>query len=242
MSFGESWRTFVLALKLSYEHIGKVMLTNLVWFAVAFGPMLAFSYLPFLQSDAMFLIIIVAGFITIGGATSAVHYRMNRVVEGEETSLRDMWEGFRLYWVRGTLLFALAILGVLILVFNIWFSQNYSITVFMILSGLWVWGIVFWVALHQFAFPLLMNQDRGVFLTLKRAALIVLANPLPTVLLLVFSAIVVFLSVLFAAPLLIYMASFLALLQNCFYHELMAKYEEMEEPSDSVEFEGEDSE
>lgn len=241
MSFGESWRTLIRTFKLSYEHIGKVMLSNLVWFAVAFGPMLAFSYLPFLQSDAVFLIAIIAGFVTIGGATGAVHYRMNRVLLGEETALKDMWEGFRLYWLRGTILFALGVLGSLILVFNIWFSQSYPVTWFMILSGLWVWGMIFWIALHQFVFPFLINQDRGVFQTLKRAALIILANPLPTMLMLVFSIIVVALSLLFAAPLLIFVASFLALLQNSFYHELMAKYE-MVEQSDSEEVKGEDSE
>lgn len=241
MSLSESWRTFVRALKLSYDHIGKVMATNLVWFAVAFGPMLAFSYLPFLQSDAGFLIAIIAGFVTIGGATSAVHYRMNLVIEGEETVLKDMWEGFRLYWVRATILGVMGILGLVILIFNIWFSQNYPTTLFMVLSGLWVWGIVFWIALHQFVFPFLVNQDRGVFQTLKRAALIILANPLPTVFMLVFSLIVVALSLLFAAPLLIFMASFLALLQNCFYHELMAQYD-LEELQDSEEVSGEDSE
>lgn len=111
----------------------------------------------------------------------------------------------------------------------------------MILSGLWVWGIIFWLALHQFAFPFLINQDIGVLKTLKRAALIVLDNPLPTLVLLVLSALVVVLSVVFAAPLLIFVASFLGIVQNSFYHEMMAKYE-AEEQDNSVDVEGEDKE
>lgn len=241
MSFGQTWRTFLRAFKLSYDHIGKVMVTNLLWFSLGFGPMLAFSYLPFLQNDAFFFIAIVTGFVTMGGAVGAVHYRMNRVVLGEETVLKDMWEGFRLYWLRGTILVLLGVLGVLLLVFNIWFSQNYPPILFMALSGLWVWGIVFWAALHQFVFPFLANQDIGVIKALKRSALIVLDNPLPTLLLLILSVVVVALSLLFAAPLLIFVASFLALVQNCFYHELMTKYE-IEEQSNLVEVEGEDKE
>ena len=80
MSFGQSWRTFVRALKLSYDHIGKVMLTNLIWFGVGLAPILACSYVPFLQTDVFFLLSIIATFITMGGATGAVHYRMNHMI------------------------------------------------------------------------------------------------------------------------------------------------------------------
>ena len=66
MTFGQSWRTFVYALKLSYDHIGKVMLTNFIWFCVGFGPMLAFSYLPFLQNDLFFYLSVILSFITMG--------------------------------------------------------------------------------------------------------------------------------------------------------------------------------
>lgn len=239
MTFGQSWRTFVHALKLSYDHIGKVMLTNFIWFCVGFGPMLAFSYLPFLQNDLFFYLSVILSFITMGGATAFVHYRMNRVVRGEETSFRDLWEGFKLYWLRGTGLVLLAVLALFILTFNIMFSQNYPTVVFTILSGLWIWGIIFWIALHQFVFPFLVNQNIGVFLTLKRAALIVLDNPLPSLVLLVSSALVAVLCTVLAAPLLVFVASFLALLQNCFYHELMVKYTEVEEDN-TLDAEGED--
>lgn len=241
MSFGQSWRTYLWAFKLSYEHIGKVMLTNLIWFAIGFAPMLAFSYLPFLQTDVFFALAIVTSFITMGGATGAVHFRMNRVLVGEDTSLKDLWEGGKAYWLRGTILLLLAVLGFVLLLFNMWFSQNYPTTLFMILSGLWVWGIIFWLALHQFAFPFLVNQNIGVIKTLKRAALIVLDNPLPTLVLLVLSAIVVALSLVFAAPLLIFVASFLAIVQNSFYHAMMAKYE-VDEQDHVVDVEGEDIE
>ena len=69
-----------------------------------------------------------------------------------------------------------------------------------------------------------------------------LDNPWPSFLLMLFSLIVTALSVLFAAPLLIFLASFLALLQNCFYHELMVKYERLaeEQAQQEEELEGED--
>jgi len=238
MGFGQSWRTFVKALKLSYEHIGKVMLTNLVWFGIGFAPMLIFSYIPFFQTDVFFLLSILATFITMGGATGAVHYRMNLVLQGEDTTLKDVWEGLKRYWLRSTILLVLGIFGIVLLIFNIWFSQNYPFTLFLVLSGIWIWGMIFWIALHQYVFPFLVNQNIGVLKALKRGALIVLDNPLPSVILLVLSAIVVALSLVFAAPLLIFVASFLAIVQNCFYHELMLKYEEQD---NSEKLEGEDT-
>ncbi|NLM40861.1 MAG: YesL family protein [Firmicutes bacterium] len=238
MGFKDSIRTFWRALKLSYEHIGKVMVTNLIWFGAGFFLLLLFTYLP-VQSDWFFALVLLGTPITIGGALGAVHFRMNALVKGEETVFGDIWEGFRRYFFRGAILAILAVLGFAILFFNIWFSQNYPSKLFLLLSGFWIWGIVLWYAMHQFVFPFVVNQNAGVFSALKKAALMVLDNPWPSFLLVIFSLIVIVISVVFAAPLLIFLASFLALLQNCFYHELMVKYELLAAEKDG-ESEGED--
>jgi uncharacterized membrane protein YesL len=224
MGFKESLRTFWQALKLSYEHIGKVMATNLIWFAAGFFLLLLFTYLP-VQNDWFFILVLVGTPLTIGGAFAAVHYRMNAVVRGEETTMADLWLGFKRYFLRGAILAALGAIGFGILFFNIGFSANYPSKLFIVLSGFWVWGIVLWYAIHQFVFPFVVNQNAGVFGALKKAALIVLDNPWPSFLLVIMSLLVIALSLLFAAPLLIFLASFLALLQNCFYHKLMIKYD-----------------
>lgn len=216
----------VRALKLSYEQIGKVMTTNLVWFGLGFLLLLLFTYLPF-QNDLFFKIALFSTPLTIGGAYGAVSYRMNLAVKGEDTVLADVWAGLKRYFFRGAVLVFLACLGFFILIFNVLFSQNYPYIVFLILSGLWIWGIIFWYAMQQYVFPFLVNQDTKVLAAIKKAALLVLDNPLPSFLLVIFSVIIIVLSVLFAAPLLVFVASFLALLQNCFYHELMLKYEDL---------------
>ena len=241
MGFKDSVRTFWRALKLSYEHIGKVMLTNLIWFVAGFLLLLLFTYVP-VESNWIFLLVVVGTPITIGGSFAAVHHRMNAIVKGEDTVMGDLWGGFKRYFLRGAVLTVLAVLGFGILFFNIWFSQNYPSKLFLVLSGFWIWGIVLWYAIHQFVLPFVVNQNAGVFKALKKAALIVLDNPWPSFLLMLFSLIVTALSVLFAAPLLIFLASFLALLQNCFYHELMVKYERLaeEQAQQEEELEGED--
>src|SRR5690554_2289208 len=219
MGFSGSWRVFVQALKTGYEHIGKVMLYNLFWFALGFSPVLLMTYLP-IESNVFYLGSIIVTFFTLGGSTVAVHYVMNRVISGEEVVVKDFWIGFKKFFVRGSVLLFLAILGFTILVFNIWFSGNYPSTVFLILSGFWIWGIIYWYAMQQFVFPFLTQQDIGFFLTLKRAALITLDNPLASGILVVISLIIIILSTVLAAPILIFVASFLAILQNLFYREL----------------------
>jgi uncharacterized membrane protein YesL len=227
MGFSASWRLFVQALKTSYDHIGKVMLFNLIWFAMGFAPILVMTYLP-VNSDIFFAACLITTFITLGGATAAIHYVMSRIISGEDTSVRDFWNGFKQFFARGGVILFLAILGFTILVFNIWFSGNYPNTVFLILAGFWVWGIIYWYAMLQFVFPFLTQQNVGVFLSLKRAALITLDNPLASGILLVLGLVVIVLSAVLAAPILIFTASFLALLQNYFYNELMLKYDTIE--------------
>lgn len=58
MGFKDSVRTFWRALKLSYEHIGKVMLTNLIWFVAGFLLLLLFTYVP-VESNWIFLLVVV---------------------------------------------------------------------------------------------------------------------------------------------------------------------------------------
>ena len=225
MGFKGSWQTFVRAIKLSYEHIGKVMSTNLIWFGLGFVLFLLFTYLPF-QNNLFFMIALLGTPITLGGVTAAVHYRMNLVIQGEESPVQDVVAGLKKFFIRGAILFVLATLGFVILIFNIWFSQNYPSTLFIVLSGFWIWGIVFWYAVQQYVFTFLINQDTKILAALKKASLMVLDNPLPSLILVVFSIIIIVLSAVLAAPLMIFVASFLAILQNCFYHELMLKYED----------------
>lgn len=228
MSFGQSWQMLIKALKLSYEHMGKVMLMNIAWFVLGFLPFLAFTYLP-LDHNVFFVASLVLSVITLGGAMAAIHYVMNLILDREEVTLRDFWKGFKRFVLRGSVLFLLAILGFVLLIFNIWFSANYPSTIFMILSGFWIWGILFWASLHQFVFPFVINQDIGIFLSIKRAALLTLDNPLVSIVLIVLNLIVIVLSALLAAPILIFTASFLAILQNCFYREMMLKYDTIDQ-------------
>lgn len=224
MGFAQSWQVFLQAAKTSYDRIGRVMLNNLIWFGVSFAPFLLVSYLP-VENVWFFLGGIGGSVLTLGGATAALHYVMNRIIAGEETSLGDFWQGFKSFFSRGSLLVFLGVLGFAILFFNIWSSVASPSKIIFFFVGFWVWGIVYWYSVLQFVFPLLTQQNIKVLLVLKRAALITLDNVLASAVLVVISFLVLALSVVLAAPLLIFTASFLALLQNYTLKEIMGKYQ-----------------
>src|SRR5699024_7612581 len=118
MGFKSSWRMFVQALKTSYDHIGKVMLYNLIWFFSGFAPILVMTYVP-INSEVFFAICLLGTFISLGGSTAAIHYIMGLIIAGEEITIRDFWAGFKKFFARGSILLFLAILGFTLLIFNI---------------------------------------------------------------------------------------------------------------------------
>ncbi|NLJ81307.1 MAG: DUF624 domain-containing protein [Firmicutes bacterium] len=235
MGFAQSWQVFVQALKTSYDKLGRVMLTNLLWFGVGFAPFLLVTYLP-LKSELFFLAGIVATIFTLGGATAALHHVINGIITGEDSSVRDFWAGFKKFFGRGSILVLLGILGFSLLFFNIWSGAASTSKIVFFLVGFWVWGVIYWYSLLQYVFPLLTQQNAKLLLILKRAALITLDNILASFLLGIVSLIVIVLSIILAAPLLIFTASFLALLQNYSLNEIMTKYQgEDSDPDPSVE-------
>ncbi|HHY10565.1 MAG TPA: DUF624 domain-containing protein [Firmicutes bacterium] len=225
MGFAQSWQVFIEALKTSYHNLGRVMLTNFLWFGVSFAPILAVTYIPF-ENVWFFLAGALGTVITFGGATAALHSSMNQIIAGEEATLKEFWFSFKKFLARGGVLTFLGGLGFALLIFNIWFSTNYSSKIVFFLIGFWLWGIVYWYSVLQFVFPFLTQQDIKPILAIKRAGLISLDNVLASFVILVLSTAVIILSIILGAPLIIFTASFLALLQNLALRGIMVKYEQ----------------
>ncbi len=234
MDFSQSWQTLVRSLRMGYEHLGKLMLINLLWFALGFGPLIVLLYLPW-QAPIMLFAALLISMVMFGGGFPALHFLINRIIDREDVSWRLFWQGFKKFFVRGTVLFFVRMLGFFILGFNIWVTLNNPSTLFLVLSGVWLWGIFYWYAVQQFVFPFLTRQDIGVVMTLKRAVLITLDNPLASGFLLVISMVLSIVSIPLAVPIMVFTAGFLAFLQNNFYAGIMLKYDEQEKSAEERE-------
>ena len=89
--------------------------------------------------------------------------------------------------------------------------------------------------MSNYIFPFLVNQDIGVFLTMKRAALLALDNLVVTILLTVSVVLVAGISIILAAAVLLLMMGIIAFLQNIAYRVLMQKYDEDDEEEIAIE-------
>lgn len=228
MSFRQSWQALLRSLRMGYDHLGKLIMLNVLWFTLGFGPIIISVYLPW-QTPAILIIAALISLVMFGGGFPALHTQINRISEGETISWRGFWGEFKRFAVRGTILFFLRLLGFFILALNIWVTLNNPTTLFLLLSGLWLWGIFYWYAMQQFIYPFLTRQDIGVIMTLKRAALITLDNPLPSAFILIISLIIGIASAVLVVPAVLFTAGLLAFLQNNFFVDVMLKYTKKEE-------------
>ncbi|NLM39370.1 MAG: DUF624 domain-containing protein [Firmicutes bacterium] len=232
MNLYQGWQVIVQSFKTLYERIGLVMGTNLLWFFIGFGPALIVLYIPY-QHPVLFIAGMLVTVLTLGASAAAVNYVMIKIINRDEVGLRDFKEGFRRFFGRGALAAVIAILGTLILWVDLLFSLNHSNQIIQLMSGIWIWGLVFWYAVLQFVFPFLVQQDIGLIKALKRAALVVIDNLLGSAIVVVVTLVVLVLCIVLAAPLLLFVASLLALIQNYAYNQILQKYDKAEKEAEA---------
>ncbi len=112
MNFSQSWQAFVRSLRLGgYEHLGKLMLANLLWFSLGFGPLIILLYLPW-QAPIMLIAALLISLVMFGGAyPPALHMLINHIMDRQDVSWRLFWQGFKKFACAGTILFFIRMLG-----------------------------------------------------------------------------------------------------------------------------------
>ena len=169
----------------TYDHIGTVILTNLLWFAIFPLPtFLCFRYVPLGIAHRVVLTIVV-GLMTNAFAMSGLFGITSRIANYEDSSIRHfLAHGRRLYWR----IFALSLIyatAVAILVVGIRFYLGWKA-----LGGLpgfalagWQVTILAFVLLTQaYVMPLATLRDHGVWQTMKWSAILTILKPGYTVL------------------------------------------------------------
>ena len=177
-----------MAFWVTYDHLGKLILANLVWaFAVALpGSVALAAFLAYPQDPAMLLVGLPALYLAAAVAlpiTSAGLAHLAKVlIETRDGSLADFGAGIRLYWQRaialGTLVWlALACLGTSVWFYS-WWLQDRLPWLGLLLSGLAGWCMLFVILTSLILIPTLVQRKDGVIGTLKLASLLTASNPL----------------------------------------------------------------
>jgi uncharacterized membrane protein YesL len=183
-----------------YYEIIPFTALNLMWLAALFllpliggGIVRAFPVPPAILA-------FLASLVCIPPALAGLFSAARTFADGYSIGPRDFFQGFRRYfWRSWQLALADLLAGALVLA-NLYFYLKLPGAAKLI-AILWLYVVLFWVAMQPYLFGLLVYQnDKRLRTTARNAALLVLANIGPSLALLLLAAIFVFLSIGLGLP------------------------------------------
>lgn len=188
----------------SYDNLGIIILGNLLWFSLC---------LPIVTAPA---------------STAALFSLTNRVSLGKGASLRDFWEGFRKYFLRGLSLGLIYLLLLVVLIIDLFLYRQQPQTArvaIAFLGAVNLWIFFLFSLLGMYSLPLMVEQDIGLIKSLKRSALLALDNPFFSIVISIQIMAIFFLSLLSGVGVILLMMSLVSLLLSRSLRELFSKYE-----------------
>ncbi len=205
---GTAWQTFKDSLRLTFEHIGLLIVLNFLWWLLL---------LPV---------------VTWPPATAGLFHVVRRLTilqESEQTTWRHFFEGMRLYrWTSWKLAAADLALGI-ILVVNVLFYNNRSQTVLRLLAWPMLSFLFLWGAMQLYLFPLLIEQEEKRITLVFRNAFLLTLGHLPFSLFFgLFLVVVIAVGFVLAGPVLLLVISFLAVAQTLGLQALLVKMQVMD--------------
>jgi uncharacterized membrane protein YesL len=137
----------------------------------------------------------------------------------------DFWRGVRRYFGHGLLLGGLniAFWGVLYVNFAVYAQQTGAL--FILLRGVWFIAALTWLLMLLYVFPLLEEMERQhLGMALYNAALMVVKNPLFSVVILLCALLIVIGSALTVVPLILFTLSLLASIGSAAVRDRLAQF------------------
>lgn len=168
-----------------HDHLGKLIVANLMWAAAVALPLSAAGAITSggaatgVLLGAATLLIAFGAIVPIVSAGMA--YMIKVFIDRGDGSLNDWVEGMRLYWRRAIAIgFAYVLLGVCLST-SAWFYATRLQSSFPLLgytlSALAVWGLAYTGVAGLFVLPALVQKRSSAIASIRLAGLLVLANP-----------------------------------------------------------------
>jgi uncharacterized membrane protein YesL len=187
----------------AFDHLGLLVVANLIWLALC---------LPVLTAPA---------------STAALFHLGRKVAASEEVSLQDFFTGFRIHFVPSLKAGAFALTALAVVWLNVDFYSHLggrATLPGMLLAAVMVWAGAFVAVMHVHLLPLIVYGERSLRVALRKSALLVLDNPGFSIGLAVQALSVALLCVITGAGLVFGLGSFLAVLLTTGHRELLKKY------------------
>jgi len=169
-------------------------------------------------------LVLTASVVAAGPALAGLYDLTAQVNAGEYPSFRTFLASTRRYFWQGWLVAGAAFVLSLLLLSNIFFYLNLTYP-WQLLAIVWFYVFLFWLGMLNYLLPLLIQQqDKRLRNLLRIAAILVLAQPVYTLIMLLLQALILVLSLILVLPLFLFTFSFLALYQNKALEALLEQY------------------
>jgi uncharacterized membrane protein YesL len=179
-------RALKMAFWITYDHLGKLLVANLIAVLAVFVPALlgaAFfasdiPWVPFAGVPLLLWALVVA----LPATTAGFAHLTKQVIDTRDAALGDVFEGIRLYGKRAVALGALGWFALCCLATSTWFYANLlsgsASWLGICLSAAALWCLLFVFLMGLIAIPALVQKKADTAETVKLSALLVLDNPL----------------------------------------------------------------
>ncbi len=173
-----------------YDHLGRLVLYNFLWFLTLVLAAWTAGWTGFLKMGeridvlGIYFFYLAACILSMGWA-----YSIFRIFNAGRTSFSDLWVGTRKYFVKALGLSAVSGLVLGLAVYNIGFYLRWSAehkVLGLFLSGFLVWVLVIWMEMAFYHWPVLFFQDPPFLKIFYRSFLLALDNGWATLRILLF--------------------------------------------------------
>jgi len=207
------------AVKNTYEELFTIAGINLTWLGIGFGLPTAVSYL-----ELPWLSIVLLLFL-LPPPTAGVYYYAHEVSRDRSASFSVFWEGTKRYMVKSWLVAWLGVLVAVALAANTWFYGGFEGGWVIWVQAFFLSLLVYWIAMQIYLFPMLLSlKEEKLLLATRNAALLVMTNPLFTLLLALLLVATVVLSVVVVLPAVFLTTGLIALIANRAVVQLLDSY------------------
>ncbi|NIA14130.1 MAG: hypothetical protein GWP08_08615 [Nitrospiraceae bacterium] len=170
-----------------YDHLGKLILANLVWsLSVLLPGAVCLTAISTGDRGILLVVGVPSAFLTFAVAmpvvTVGLVYMVKGLIETRDGSVMDLFRGIRLYWRRAVGVGVAYVLAAVCLLVSAWFYpvklQDTARWLGYGIGAVALWGLLFLGLTAMLVLPALVQKRTGFRETLRLTALLVLDNPL----------------------------------------------------------------